>query len=368
MSIRIDASSVVASAALAAVLLAGTGIASQVVAQETSPEAQRESSVPAVFEPARPTDPERLARALTERYPVRFEERGIGGTVRVRAHVSAEGRADAVHVTFSSGVSQLDHVATAVARGASFHPARDSTGPVGSWVELSLLFGVDAERGADEFVLPAERAAIEERVQPYAPADLRRGRIEVPVVVILAVAEDGSVSDAVIPTPECFPSAMTAALAAARELRFEPAGESDAGPRTTVATFHFDVDGVRVRILGDSDPPPRPPAVMEDPGSVLTEATGPRLRNTRSVREEMRRRYPDHLRRMGLGGSVRVSLFVDERGRVSRRRLAETSGDCDLDRAAIEVARVMRFTPATRDGKAVPVWLAIPLTFTTSDR
>jgi TonB family protein len=367
MSIRMDASRATASAALAAVLLAGTGTASHVVAQTTSPEAHRESSTPAVSEPAHPTDPERLARALTDRYPVRLEERGIGGTVRVRAYVSADGRADSVHVTFSSGVSQLDQIATSVVRGASFHAARDSTGPVDSWVELSLLFGVDTERGADEFVIPADRAALEERVQPYAPADLRRGRIEVPVVVILAVAEDGSVADAVVPTPECFPSAMTAALAASRELRFEAAGENDAGPRTTLATFHFEADGVRVRVLGDRDSPPRTPAVVEDFGSDMTAATRPRLRNTRSVREEMRRRYPDHLRRMGLGGSVRVWTFVDERGRVTRRRLAETSGDCDLDRAAIEVARVMRFTPATRDGKAVAGWVAIPLTFTTSD-
>lgn len=352
--------------ALAVAAAAATG--SPVAGQQTSPEAQQDSPTPAISDTARPMDPERLARALTERYPVRFEQRGIGGTVRIKAHVDSDGRADSVHVTFSSGVGQLDQVATSVVRGASFHPARDSTGPVDSWVDLSLMFGVDSERGEGEFVPPADRAAMEERVQPYAPADLRRGRIEVPVVVILAVAEDGSVSDAVVPTPECFPSAMTAALAAARELRFDPAGEDGEGPRTTIATFTFGVDRVGVRVLGDSDRPPQAREAAEEPASATTASSPPRLRNARSVREEMRRRYPPDLRRMGLGGTVRVWAFVDERGRVTRRRLAETSGDCDLDRAAIDVARVMRFTPATRDGKALAVWVAIPLTFAIHDR
>jgi TonB family protein len=353
---------------LALAMTAVTGTASLVGGQETSPAAKQEASIAAISETAHPTDPQRLAGDLADRYPVRLEERGIGGTVRIKAHVSAEGRADSIHVTFSSGVSQLDQIATAVVRGALFHPARDSIGPVDSWAKLSLLFGMEPERGDGEFVRPTDRAALEERVQPYAPPDLRRGRIEVPVIVILTVAEDGTVADAVVPISECFPSAMSAALAAARELQFDPAAEGEAGPRTTIATFHFDVDGVRVRVLGDSDSTPWTPAVTEDPGSPMPAATPPRLRNARSVQEEMRRRYPTHLRRIGLGGTVRVRAFVDERGRVTRRGLAETSGDCDLDRAAVDVARVMRFTPATRDGRAIPVWLAIPLTFTTSDR
>jgi TonB family protein len=367
MRILTDALMVATSAALIVVLTAVAGTASPIVGQEASPEAVGEPT-DSVSREARPRDPAALARALTERYPVQFEERGIGGTVRVRARVSAQGQADSVYVTFSSGVSQLDQIATSVVRGSSFHPAQDSTGPVGSWVDLAMLFAAEAERDEGELVRPADRAAMEERVQPYSPPDLRRGGIEVPVVVLLSVAEDGSVTDATVPTPECFPSAMSAALAAARELRFEPAGEDVVGPRTSIATFNFNFDGVRLRVLGDSDWPPKAGEAAEEPASATVPPSRPRLRNSRTVQDEMGRRYPAHMRRMGVGGTVRVWAFVDERGRVTRRRLAETSGNCELDRAAMDVARVMRFTPATRDGRAVAVWVALPVTFGTSDR
>jgi TonB family protein len=360
MRILTDALTVATWAVLTLVLTAVAGTASPILGQEASPEAvgERTDSVPRGT--ARPRDPAALARALTERYPVQFEERGIGGTVRIRARVDAQGQADSVYVTFSSGVSQLDQVATSVVRGSWFHPAQDSTGPVASWVDLSMLFAVEPDRAEGELVRPVDRAAMEERVQPYSPPDLRRGGIEVPVVVILSVAEDGSVTDATVPTPECFPSAMTAALAAARELRFEAVGEDAVGPRTTIATFNFNFDGV-------SDWPPKAREAAEEPASTAVPSSRPRLRNSRTVQDEMGRRYPAHMRRMGLGGTVRVWAFVDERGRVTRRRLAETSGNCELDLAALDVARVMRFTPATRDGRAVAVWVALPLTFGTSD-
>jgi TonB family protein len=368
MRILTEALTVATPTVLTLVLTAVAGTPSPVVGQETSPEAVGKPTDSLSRETARPRDPAALARALTERYPVRLEERGIGGIVRIRAHVDAHGQADSVYVTFSSGVSRLDQIATSVVRSAWFHPAQDSTGPVGSWADLSMQFPVDAERDEGELVRPADRAAMEERVQPYSPPDLRRGGIEVPVVVILFVAKDGSVTDATVPTSECFPSAMSAALAAARELRFEPAGEDVVGPRTSIATFNFNFDGIRLRVLGDSDGPPTAGEAAEEPASAAVPRSRPRLRNSRTVQDEMGRRYPAHMRRMGLGGTVRVWAFVDERGRVTRRRLAETSGNCELDRAALDVARVMRFTPATRDGRAVAVWVALPVTFGTSDR
>ena len=56
-------------------------------------------------------------------------------------------------------------------------------------------------------------------------------------------------------------------------------------------------------------------------------------------------------------------VFIDEHGRIARRRIAEPSGFCEFDLAALEVAKSMRFSPATLRGEQVPVWISMPITF-----
>ena len=69
------------------------------------------------------------------------------------------------------------------------------------------------------------------------------------------------------------------------------------------------------------------------------------------------------LREAGVGGTVRVYFFIDETGAVGDVRLDQSSGHEALDLAALRVADVYRFSPASNRGDATPVWVSFPITF-----
>jgi protein TonB len=70
---------------------------------------------------------------------------------------------------------------------------------------------------------------------------------------------------------------------------------------------------------------------------------------------DMRALYPEAARREGLEGDVRLELLVAESGAVRDVRLVERAGN-GFDAVALELARRMRFEPATRGGRPVAVW------------
>ena len=65
----------------------------------------------------------------------------------------------------------------------------------------------------------------------------------------------------------------------------------------------------------------------------------------------------------GFGGTVQVRVTVAADGSVDRLALAQTSGNRELDRAALEAVRRWRFQPATRDGQPVVAEVIVPLDF-----
>jgi periplasmic protein TonB len=86
--------------------------------------------------------------------------------------------------------------------------------------------------------------------------------------------------------------------------------------------------------------------------------------NSAEVSLELARSYPPLLRDAGIGGTAVVYVYVDEQGRVQRMQLDSTSGHNALDEAALKVAAVMRFAPATVDGVRVAAWQKVPVVFT----
>ncbi len=87
--------------------------------------------------------------------------------------------------------------------------------------------------------------------------------------------------------------------------------------------------------------------------------------NTNEVREALAREYPPLLRDAGIGGTTIVWFFIDEEGVVRNQEVFRSSGHEALDQAALRVAPVFRFTPALNRDQAVPVWVQLPITFTT---
>ena len=74
--------------------------------------------------------------------------------------------------------------------------------------------------------------------------------------------------------------------------------------------------------------------------------------------------YPRDALRRGIGGTVRVQVTVAPDGSVDRMAVATSSGDRNLDRAAMEAVRRWRFKPAMRNGQPVSATVLIPLDFT----
>jgi TonB family protein len=75
------------------------------------------------------------------------------------------------------------------------------------------------------------------------------------------------------------------------------------------------------------------------------------------------RHYPPALRTAGVGGTVLLRLVVDAHGRALAPRVAESSGNAELDAAALRVARELRYTPAIRNGTPHPVWAFFTVRF-----
>lgn len=121
------------------------------------------------------------------------------------------------------------------------------------------------------------------------------------------------------------------------------------------------------------DPIPGPPAA--NPGPPAGEGGGterggfdvlkelPALLNRTEVQRALERGYPPLLRDARIGGTAVMWLLLNEQGRVISSEIKESSGQPSLDRAALGVAPLMRFSPARNRDQRVKVWVIVPLKF-----
>lgn len=89
----------------------------------------------------------------------------------------------------------------------------------------------------------------------------------------------------------------------------------------------------------------------------------PTLTNREEFVRALEAGYPPVLREAGVGGTVVLHVFIDETGTVRNTEIHTGSGRADLDEAARAVMRVAKFSPARNEGKEVPVWIALPVSF-----
>jgi periplasmic protein TonB len=116
------------------------------------------------------------------------------------------------------------------------------------------------------------------------------------------------------------------------------------------------------------------PAAPGTPGSIGTPGDGafsvvevmPALVNAADVKRALERSYPPLLRDAGIGGRTQLLLLIDEAGKVIEAKVFESSGHAALDRAALTVAPLMRFSPAMNRDQRVKVWVQVPLDFRTN--
>jgi protein TonB len=105
---------------------------------------------------------------------------------------------------------------------------------------------------------------------------------------------------------------------------------------------------------------PTLPLTRETEGSAEPVVTAPQIDPRRGLSEPM---YPAESIRAGHTGTVVLSIYVLEDGRIGDVRLDTSSGYPKLDEAAMREARRWRLQPGMRDGLPVAMWKQIPITF-----
>jgi periplasmic protein TonB len=158
------------------------------------------------------------------------------------------------------------------------------------------------------------------------------------------------------------------------EIEIPPPPEAIARPATPViASADIDEDiTIAPTTFEDNPVEDLPPPPTETTTTDIAAAptftpftVQPDIKNRGDVARAMEREYPPLLRDAGIGGTVNVWFFIDETGKVQRTLVNESSGHKALDDAAIKVADIIEFTPALNRDKRVPVWISLPITFTT---
>jgi TonB family protein len=312
-------------------------------------------------------DPLGVQRAAREAYGGPVERVGWGGVVRLRVLVSEEGRADSLEVVSSTGRPGLDNAARTALRQARFEPAASPDGPVPGWTEVAIRFGTRDPGLDQELTYSGGEAALIAAVGLY-PGELKAKSVGVEIPVGFIVDGTGAVLEHAVLEQSCFPEAEVAALAATRRLEFE-SRTGKAGDRfVTVATVSFMRGEALLRVRGDRMAP-NSETDCTLPDVLTAEAVNgnvrPLLQNGRQVQRAMIRHYPSDLRERGIGGSAQIWLDLDRDGKVTYRMVHRSSGRCELDLAALEVAGGMRFSPATIAGEAVPITVSINIGFET---
>ena len=115
--------------------------------------------------------------------------------------------------------------------------------------------------------------------------------------------------------------------------------------------------------------PLAPPSIAPDEDLVTSEPPIPPQMLDRGRAEMLlQQAYPLYLQRRGIGGQLSLRLWVDANGNAGLANVSRGSGVRDLDRAAIDIAPLLRFEPAMRGGTPFATWIEFPVVFTPDRR
>jgi TonB family protein len=139
-------------------------------------------------------------------------------------------------------------------------------------------------------------------------------------------------------------------------------GAADIAEDVTIAPTTFEANPIQ-----NLAPPPRPARASpeEDRPRFIPYDTPPRLLNSEEIRALLQRDYPAALREARVEGVVVIWAYVDIEGKVGKAHVQQSSGFAAMDRAALDVAREMRFSPALNRDKKTPVWVQQSIVFQT---
>jgi TonB family protein len=78
--------------------------------------------------------------------------------------------------------------------------------------------------------------------------------------------------------------------------------------------------------------------------------------------------YPEMAQKAGIEGVVIVQGFITEAGDFTKYQVIKQVDNSDLDNAAVEALKQVKFKPALQYDKPVGVWITIPIVFKLKDK
>lgn len=240
-----------------------------------------------------------------------------------------------------------------------------------------------------------DRAVTAGILQSVYPTALRDAGIEGTTVLWTFIDAAGAVRDTRVATPSGHPEIDAAAEAAMLQVRFTPAmnggepvpvwiqlpvtfmnrraGAERGAPGTPAAPDH-PVPAERAPVptspeaRASTTSPPSPERRSAVSPTFTPYDVRPELRNRTEFSELLERTFLPILSDAGVSSGTAVYwVRIGENGEVQHVRLAESSGSDQLDAAGAEVLLHARFSPARNRGRAVSVWIQLPVTFQTRD-
>lgn len=112
--------------------------------------------------------------------------------------------------------------------------------------------------------------------------------------------------------------------------------------------------------------PPEPDVTGVLDGAEPLTPTLPDVFDRQQARRIVTEEYPVALQQAGIGGAVRLLLWVGPDGVPETPKVRSSSGVSGLDRAALRAASLIRFQPATRSGLPVGSWVEFSIRFVPS--
>lgn len=353
---------------LISILIGALFAAAPAAAQDTPPDTSIYEVHQVEVLPQAQNAPE-YAEALRQAYPPHLREAGVSGTVQMSFIVGPDGRVRDVHV-LSASDSAFSAPSVQAMSVLRFVPAQAGGRPVAVRVEQPIHWRVHTPAAVartatvpdsvhlvsldsvDVRPLPRNLREFEAAVGEMYPAGLRGSGARAQVLAGFAVDPDGAPQYAQV-LQSTDPRFDAAALKSVGMLRFEPARR----------------DGAPVWVWMEM-----PLEWSEAAAAAADSAEGyelhtvnepPRLRNELAFQRAMLREYPPRLRGAGIRGDVQVRFRVDPDGRTSNARVLHST-DRAFNEPTLRAVAVLRFDPAKINGRPVPVWVVLPITWTES--